>query len=489
MDDAPAIPVLLVSCYELGHQPAGLAAVAARLGGVGHDVRCLDLGVQGLGEDRGPEPQLIAISVTMHTALRLGSDAALELRERHPEAHICMYGLYAWLNVRQILMGPVDSVIGGEAEGVLEELAGCLARSEPTASEGLTTRQTLGLKGKPEAPVLRRLRFATPDRTGLPPLERYTYLVGPREGQRTTVGQVEATRGCKHVCRHCPVTPVYSGRFFAIPVEVVLADVAQHVEAGAGHISFADPDFLNGPRHAMAVARGLHAAHPRLSFDVTVKISHILQHRSLWSELAELGCIIVVSAVESLSDRVLEALDKGHDRDDVIEAMGVLDRAGIVMRPSLVPFTPWASLEDYLELVDFVYQHQLLNSVDPIQMTIRLLVPPGSALIDGGSDWLGPLHAEDFSHRWTHADPRMDVLHQRVVAVVERGLADERSNAELLHEISAVAHAIADRPCPDQRVAHESFVPHLSEAWFCCAEPSPALRTTIHRAAPSNVPQ
>ena len=100
-----------------------------------------------------------------------------------------------------------------------------------------------------------------PDRTGLPPLSKYATLQMP-DGERRLVGYTEASRGCRHLCRHCPVVPIYNGQFRVVQPEVVLADVAAQVAAGAEHITFGDPDFFNGPTHAMRIVAALHAEHP-----------------------------------------------------------------------------------------------------------------------------------------------------------------------------------------------------------------------------------
>jgi hypothetical protein len=329
-----------------------------------------------------------------------------------------------------------------------------------------------------------------PVRRGLPPLARYARLVGPRPGEERIVGYTEATRGCRYRCRHCPVVPVYDGRFFVVPAEVVLSDIDQQVAAGAQHITFGDPDFLNGPGHTMNVVRRLHAAHPGVSFDVTVKIEHVLRHRELFKELGELGCAFVVSAVESLADRVLTELDKGHTRADVVEALGITREAGIPLRPSLVPFSPWATLDDYVELVDFVFHEQLTEQVDPIQLSIRLLVPPGSALLwprdrgrlPAGSGekvaaelpaWVDGFDAEALGYRWTHPDPRMDALQREVSRAVEKGAARGADNRETLAAIRTLAYAAVGRePRPLPPAPGLVFVPRLTESWFCCAEPS-----------------
>ncbi len=126
-----------------------------------------------------------------------------------------------------------------------------------------------------------------------------------RDGIAIPAGYTEATRGCHHTCLHCPVVPVYQGRFFAIPRPTVLDDIRRQVRAGVGHITFGDPDFLNGPTHALRICREMHAEFPGVTFDFTARIEHLLQHRDLLPEFRELGCVFVLSAVEIVSDRIL----------------------------------------------------------------------------------------------------------------------------------------------------------------------------------------
>ena len=155
---------------------------------------------------------------------------------------------------------------------------------------------------------------------GLAPLSQYATL-DMGDGRRKVVGSTEASRGCKHLCRHCPVVPIYHGQFRVVPPEVVLADVLAQVLAGAEHITFGDPDFFNGPTHAMKIVAALHARHPAVSYDVTIKVKHLLHHRDLVPRLAGTGCAFVTSAVESVDDRVLTLFDKGHTREDFVAAV------------------------------------------------------------------------------------------------------------------------------------------------------------------------
>jgi radical SAM superfamily enzyme YgiQ (UPF0313 family) len=456
--------IVLISCYELGHQPLAVASPLAFLRKNGFAPACLDLSLDLLGDAEASilaRARLVAISVPMHTALRLGAQVAQRVRQLNPAAHICFYGLYAPLNAHHLLSSGADTVRGGEYEVALVDLARDLAEGRTPA---------------PALTELSRLAFVVPRRDALPPLRRYAHLV---VGDETRVaGYVEATRGCLHLCRHCPIPPVYGGRFFAVPVEVALADARQQIEAGARHITFGDPDFFNGPRHAMAIARGLAAVHPGVTFDATIKIEHILQRRELFPELARLGCLFVVSAVESLSDQVLAILDKGHRRDDVTVALQIVRQAGLSLRPTFVPFTPWTTLNDYLDLCSFIRAHDLEDEVDPIQLSLRLLIPPGSLLLgrDELRPFLGELDEAAFTHRWTHPDARMDRLNSAVSALVDQASRSGDDPAATFRDIQDLALAAAGDPATavrkDDAGRRRHLAPHLSEPWFCCAEPS-----------------
>jgi len=459
--------VLLVSCYELGHQPLATALAAAALHRAGFRPAQLDLAQAPLGAEAVRRADLIAIAVPMHTALRLGVEAARRARALNPGAEIGFVGLYAWLNREYLRDGLADWVLAGETEDALVERARARERGDPVAV--------------PDAPVLRRLDLPVPRREDLPPLTRYVRLA--RGGVQVPAGYVEGSRGCLHWCRHCPIPPVYQGRFFAVPVETVLADVRAQVAAGAGHITFGDPDFLNGPGHARRLAAALHREFPDVTFDFTAKVEHLLRHRDLLPELVAANAIFAVSAVESLSDAVLGHLEKGHSRADVLEVLDVTRRAGLVLRPTFVAFTPWTTLDDYVELVELVAARGLARHVDPIQLAIRLLVPPGSRLADQPAmrPHLGALDRARLGYAWTHPDPRMDALAVAVMDLVERGARGSRAPEDLVEAIRAAALTLREgRPvAPRPAVPAPDDVPRLTESWFCCAEPAPEQLVTL----------
>jgi hypothetical protein len=167
--------VLLLSTYELGHQPLGLARPAADLIAAGHDVRCQDLAVEHLDEAAVRWAGLIGISVPMHTATRLGVRLAERIRAVNAGAHVTLYGLYASLHA-DVLVGTFgDSAIGGEYEGPLGALAEALDRVQGRTAD---IEPVVGVRSVTDdgGVFLGRRSFSLPRRDLLPPLERYAHV-------------------------------------------------------------------------------------------------------------------------------------------------------------------------------------------------------------------------------------------------------------------------------------------------------------------------
>ena len=457
--------ILLVACYELGHQPLAVAWPAAFLERAGYRPALMDVSVEPVDAQKLARARVVAVAVPMHTALRLGLEVAARARAVNPGAHLCFFGLYATLNADFLLARGGDSVIGGEAEAPLLALVEALERGEEAPLPAVAR------PGRPAAPYLRRLDFPVPSRAGLPSIKQYAHL--ERDGRLELAAYTEASRGCLHHCRHCPIPPVYGGRFFAVPREVVLADIRQQVEAGARHVTFGDPDFLNGPTHALAIVRDLRAAWPDVTFDFTAKIEHLLRHRAHLPALARAGCLFVVSAAESLNDTVLAHLCKGHTSADILTALALTREAGITLRPTWVAFTPWTTRDDHRAWLDFLAGEGLIDHVDPVQYGLRLLVPPGSLLLESAAmrPHLGPLEQETLSYRWTHPDPRMDRLQAETAQVVARAVEAKEEAPAIFDRVRSLAAAVAGAP-PPAAVApglgkERRRPPRLTEAWFC----------------------
>ncbi len=436
--------ILLISCYELGHRPIGLTRPLRALEEAGFTPDVIDIAVESLDVEKVERARFIGISVPMHTALRLGISLLHRIRQINPDVSICMYGLYATLNAGYLLSHGVDFCISGEASTQLVELVESLVKEEQSEVQ------------EPDFSIAE-----------LPPLELYAQF--ENDGEVRTVGYTETTHGCKHLCTHCPIPPVYDGRFLAVQRDTVLAEIHEQVVEGATHITFGDPDFLNGPTHGLRILRAMHETFPSLTFDFTTKVEHILKNREHFPEFAQLGCRFVISAVEALNECVLTILEKHHTRADVEEAIDIVHGAGIALRPTWVPFTPWTTLEDYLEILQFIDTHRLVYHVDPVQYTVRLLIPPGSYLLNRPEVETLSLTLDEaaFSYAWSHPDARMDELHKTVNDLVENDARAGVDALETFYRIWALAADMQGQAPPKQRGDVHLPAPRLTEAWFC----------------------
>ena len=450
--------VVLISTYELGRQPFGLASPAAWLRQAGASVTCLDLSREKLREEPVRTANLVAFYVPMHTATRVAARAVETVRRLNPRAHLCFYGLYAPLNAGYLRGLGAETILGGEFEQGLVRILEQLPDRVPAQKKALVS--------------LARQTFLVPDRSGLPELSSYAQL-RDGQGRLRTVGYTEATRGCKHLCRHCPVVPVYNGAFRVVQRDVVLEDIRRQVAAGAEHITFGDPDFLNGVRHSLEIVRTLHREFPGLTYDVTAKVEHLRKHAAALPVLAETGCQFVTSAVESVDNRVLQLLDKGHTRADFYDVVELCRRTGLVLAPTFVAFTPWITLRGYCDLLAVLDELELVEQVAPVQLAIRLLIPTGSRLLEleevrrlvaGGFDEAA------LSYRWKHPDPRVDRLCEQVQRTVWQAEKQGRSRRAIFSQVWELAHGAAGISTQALRVPdpyQRTIVPYLNEPWYC----------------------
>ncbi len=459
----PMTNVLLISTYELGHQPFGLASPAAWLREAGAEVACLDLAVQPLDEALVRQAGLIVLYLPMHTATRLAIELIPRLKSLNAKAHVGCYGLYAPVNESYLRSLGVGTILGGEFEAGIVSLYDRLFSANGQAHEPNQEQALISLE---------RQQFLLPDRSSLPPLSAYAWLQLP-DGSAQQVGYTEASRGCKYLCRHCPIVPVYNGRFRIIQPDIVLADIRQQVGAGAQHITFGDPDFLNGPGHAIPIVEALHAEFPHLTYDVTIKIEHLLKYDHLLPTLKNTGCLFITSAVEAVDDHILEIMDKRHTRADFLQAARRLRQLDLVLNPTFVAFTPWTTAAGYLRMLSLLRDLDLVSNMAPIQYAIRLLIPAGSRLLELPEvrQMVAPFDQTALCYPWQHPDPAMDRLYQRIFRLVQQNQSNRESRNALFNKVWQAVSALAPGPQPSPltnwgRQLSAQPVPQLSESWY-----------------------
>ena len=450
---------VLISTYELGRQPFGLASPAAWLRRAGSAVTCFDLSRQALDAEAVKAAHLVAFYTPMHTATRLAIQTLPIVQKLNPRAHLCFYGMYAPMNEPFLRKLGAQTILGGEFEeglvSILERLKADFRQPTPQRDPVIS---------------LSRQQFLVPDRSGLPALRSYAQLIGPNGGARVA-GYTEASRGCKHLCRHCPVVPVYNGRFRIVQQEVVLEDIRRQVRSGASHITFGDPDFFNGIRHAVEIVTAMHAEHPDVTYDATIKVEHLLKHANHLKTLRDTGCLFVTSAVESLDDQILSRLKKGHTCQDFLQVLSLFRQEGLTLSPTFVAFTPWTTLEGFCEFLVRLQQLDLADQVAPIQLGIRLLIPAGSKLLELPEirDMVGRFDEAALVYPWSNPDARVDELCAGIQSLVREN--EGASRRAVFSRVVKLAHEMAGIRAPEVLESNDRLdraaIPYLTEPWYC----------------------
>ncbi len=216
----------------------------------------------------------------------------------------------------------------------------------------------------------------------------------------------------------------------------------------------------------MPLVQALHREWPELSYDVTVKVEHLLKHRGLLPELRRTGCAFITTAVESLDDAVLEKLAKGHTRADFLEALRLTRAAELPLSPTFIPFTPWTTIAGYAAFLCDVAHLGLAEQIASVQLTIRLLIPQGSLLLElpEVQHLVDPFDPAGLCYPWKTPDERVDALWRRVNDGVKTSEKRKTSRREIFRNIARLAEARgwAEPPLPAR-----ATIPYLTEPWYC----------------------
>ena len=463
--------VLLVSTYELGHQPLHLASPAAALRRAGHEVRTPRPRRRAVGPGRrssGPRPWLLGADAHRHAAGAPGrrrvrrepgraADLPLRaLRHRQPRPDP-RAGTRRPRHRRRVRAGARG--LGRQPGGWGPPPAPRPRRSSRSSTCGA---RSLG----PPARGLCRRSSATP-----------TWRSG---GEERLVGYVEASHGCLHRCRHCPVPVVYDGRIRIVPDDVVLADVERLVERRR------PPHHLRRPRLPQRPAALPAGRAPRCTSAARADLrlhgqgrAHPAPRRPVAGAGRGRAACSWSAPSRRVNDDILAGSTRATRPPRPPPRWRCCARHGIEIRPSFLPFTPWTTLDDVADIVDFVAAHDLVANVDPVQYTIRLLVPEGSLLWSRSlrRSRLGPYDAERLSWTWSARPTPPSTELQTRLARHRRGRPDRRraDRPDLRTGPGRRARrrrappGRRARPAPPERLQHcrGEGRPRLTEPWFC----------------------
>ena len=431
--------ILLLSFYDLGKQPKIISELYNKLDNGSNQIDVVDYSIEekNLTLDNY---DVLGIYASMHTASVL---AEQYLRDRKLPNKLFVFGLYA--NVFSEMFSNFQSIHSfdsDELESLLE------VQLNPNYS----------------------FKHSVPDRTILPSITDYSHIV---DGSNNLIaGSVETTYGCKHECTHCPVPIEFKGMFKTFGTEKIITDVTNQVEEGAKHISFNDPDFFNGPKHALKILQLLNEKHPSITYDSTIKVEHILKYPDYFQELKNLNMLFVISAFETTNDHVLNILQKNHSFNDLNKAVELSLENKIDIRPTWMPFSPWTEQNDLISIIKLIENYKLRETVDPIQLTIKLLVPKNSLILKRPEmkEYLLDYDPSSFSYAWKYKFPNIDNIQNELFTYVLQH-ESENEYAQYLGLVDILESHTNETLLNSEKYS-QRIVPKLSETWFCCAEPN-----------------
>ena len=431
--------ILLLSFYDLGKQPKIISELYKKLDNGSNQIDIVDYSIEekNLTLDNY---DVLGIYASMHTASVL---AEQYLRDRKLPNKLFVFGLYANVFSEMFsIFQSIHSFDSDELESLLE------VQLNPNYS----------------------FKHSVPDRTILPSITDYSHIV---DGSNNLIaGSVETTYGCKHECTHCPVPIEFKGMFKTFGTEKIITDVTNQVEEGAKHISFNDPDFFNGPKHALKILQLLNEKHPSITYDSTIKVEHILKYPDYFQELKNLNMLFVISAFETTNDHVLNILQKNHSFNDLNKAVELSLENKIDIRPTWMPFSPWTEQNDLISIIKLIENYKLRETVDPIQLTIKLLVPKNSLILKRPEmkEYLLDYDPSSFSYAWKYKFPNIDNIQNELFTYVLQH-ESENEYAQYLGLVDILESHTNETLLNSEKYS-QRIVPKLSETWFCCAEPN-----------------
>lgn len=278
--------------------------------------------------------------------------------------------------------------------------------------------------GKIPHPYLARNAIAIPDRSLAPSLNKYPQPQVQKllRSAQSTIGGVEATRGCHHKCTYCSVYAAYDGKVIMVSDDVVIQDVRNLMQQGMTHLTFTDAEFFNAKNHGVRIMRRLHEEFPALTFDFTTRVDHIIEHEDAIKEMAGLGLRFITSALEFPTQKVLDIVAKEISVDDIELAIRKMRDCGVTLNPTFIMYNPWVSKDDISTFKDFIARNDLDDVVDPIQYETRLHLYKGSPLLSRPSTASLKLTEQEFHFDWAHPDPSVDEMYYANVTPPEPGV-------------------------------------------------------------------
>jgi radical SAM superfamily enzyme YgiQ (UPF0313 family) len=312
---------------------------------------------------------------------------------RDAGAIVIAHGSDATDHAKEYLQHGADFILVGEAEHSLVELCASLLAGHglPKEIAGVIHLDAEGdlVQSSIKSPRNANWKNLTRPARELIDLEPYRRAWTSAHGYFSS--NVVASRGCPFRCNWC-AKPISGNKFQLRPAELVAAEIHELKEVyGAQHIWFGDDIFALDLRWVEQFADEVEARACALPFKIQSRAD--LMSEETVASLKRAGCAEVWMGVESGSQKVLDAMDKGLRVGEVEAARKRLGDAGIRACYFLqfgYPGEQWEDIEKTIELV---------RNTRPDDIGVSLSYPlPGTKFFDRVQEQIGP------KRNWTDSD-------------------------------------------------------------------------------------
>jgi anaerobic magnesium-protoporphyrin IX monomethyl ester cyclase len=241
---------------------------------------------------------------------------------------VIVHGSDATDHAEEYLRQGANFVLLGEAEGSLETTCTTLLRGDDVGGiPGLVSAGPDGYVIRHEgvtAPAASWINLPSPARD-LIDMALYRDAWSRAHGYFSL--NMISSRGCPYRCNWC-AKPISGSRFHVRPAESVAAEMFELKNVhGAEHVWFGDDVFALNHHWVQDFAREIEARRCVLPFKVQSRADLMLPETV--DALRRAGCTEVWMGVESGSQKVLDAMDKGLLVSEVVAARQQLQNAGI----------------------------------------------------------------------------------------------------------------------------------------------------------------
>lgn len=337
---------------------------------------------------------------------------------RHRGATVIVHGSDASDHAEEYLRHGANYVLVGEAERTLCEICGhLLQRNEPGTVDGLVsldaiTQQVHSTPALPRASSWSDLPSAARDLVDTAP-----YRAAWRNAHGYFSMNAVASRGCPYRCNWC-AKPISGDRFHVRPAEAVAEEMLRlKTDYGAEHIWFGDDVFALSHRWVEQLADEVEKRDCAVPFKIQSRAD--LMTDATVQALRRAGCAEVWMGVESGSQQILDAMDKGLQVSEVVDARLRLKDAGIRACYFLqfgYPGETWKEIKQTIALVRLTRPHDIGVSVSyPLPNTKfyeKVQAELGHKRNWTDSDDLSAMFIAAYTDRFYHA--LRDALHAEV---------------------------------------------------------------------------